>query len=137
VAALFCAISLGGAAPLEAGRWLTQDRSSVISISACDPGLCGHIVGISLDHPTDPPPRNVWGGSQCGELIIRMSAQTRDGRWHGTILDPRTGRNWSAQIWRRGDTLHLRGYLGLPLFGATQVWTPYAGSTRANCDFDH
>jgi uncharacterized protein (DUF2147 family) len=99
--------------------------------------LCGRIIGISLDHPTDPPPKDVWGGSQCGETIIRMAVRAGDGRWHGTILDPRSGRTWRAQIWRQGDTLRLRGYIGLPLFGATQTWTPYRGRARANCDFDH
>jgi uncharacterized protein (DUF2147 family) len=131
------AILLAAAAPPETGRWRTQDRSSVIAIAPCGQGLCGHVIGISLAHPTDAPPRDIWGGSQCGETIIRMPEHANDGRWHGTILDPRSGRTWRAQIWHRGDTLHLRGYIGLPLFGATQLWTPYAGATRPNCDFDH
>ena len=102
----------------------------------CPAGLCGRIVGISLDRPTDPPPRDIWGGYQCNEAIIRMAGPGGDGRWHGTILDPRSGRNWRAEIWGSGDALRLRGYVGLPLFGATQIWTRYEGRIRAGCKFD-
>ncbi len=97
--------------------------------------MCGRIAGVSLDHPTDPPPRDLWGGLQCGETIIKMTNRQDDGRLDGTILDPRSGRVWRAQIWRDGGTLHLRGYIGLPLFGATQVWTPYGGPLGPNCAY--
>ena len=117
-------------APPEAGRWLTQDGSSVIEIDTCGPGLCGRIVGISLDRPIDPAPLDINGQTQCGETIIRMP-ELRDGRWHGTI-----GRSWSAQIWRVGAALRLRGFIGLPLLGQTQIWTAFHGATAPrNCAF--
>jgi uncharacterized protein (DUF2147 family) len=132
----FVALLLLAAAPPEAGRWRTQDGSSVIGIDACAQAIvCGRIIGVSLDHPTDPPPRDKWGGLQCNETIIKMTTREDNGRLDGTILDPRSGRLWRAQIWRDGADLRLRGYIGLPLFGATQVWTPYAGPLGPNCAY--
>ena len=128
---------LGAAPPAEVGRWLTQNELSVIDVVPCAAGLCGRIVGISRDHPTDPQPRDIWGGYQCHESIIHMTSQGGDGRWRGSILDPRSGRTWRAEIWGSGEALRLRGYIGLPLFGATQVWSRYGGHLSAACDFDH
>lgn len=117
----------------QSGNWRTQDRSSVIAMAPCAEGWCGRIVGVTLDHPTDPPPVDNHGRLQCGQTIIRMRRRTPDGRWHGSILDPRTGGLWSAQVWLANGTLHLRGFIGLPLFGATQSWTRYAGPLPNDC----
>ncbi len=121
--------------PPEAGQWLTQDRTSVIALAPCGSGLCGRIAGISLDHPTDPMPRDKWGALQCHQIIIRMPTRGKDGRWWGTIFDPRSGATWRAEIWRQGNTLRLRGYIGIPIFGATQSWTPYPAKLADNCLF--
>jgi uncharacterized protein (DUF2147 family) len=52
---------------------------------------------------------------------MRRSGLAYDG---GTILDPDTGKVYSASMRLSGDgnTLTLRGYLGLPLFGQSQTW---------------
>ena len=34
---------------------------------------------------------------------------------------------------RPDGRLGLRGYLGLPLFGQTQLWSPFTGRTFADC----
>src|SRR6185437_8372421 len=107
------------------GLWLTEDHGGVISIAPCGQDLCGSIAGQSSEGP-DPPI-----AARCGLRILTVSP-SRPGIWDGHITNPEDGRVWSAQIWQdTEDRLHLRGYIGLPLLGATQIWTRYAGTIGA------
>jgi uncharacterized protein (DUF2147 family) len=136
-APLLVAVLTGAAARApEDGYWLTQDHQAVVAISPCGTGLCGRLVGLTPAHAGEAV-NDVWGRSECGETIIQMPRQTADGVWHGTILDPRSGANWTAELWTRGGALRLRGFVGLPIFGGTQVWTVYLGTLDAQCRFSH
>lgn len=45
----------------------------------------------------------------------------------GTVLDPRDGKVYHAEMWLENNNteLHLRGYIGIPLFGRTATWYKY------------
>ncbi len=120
-----------------AGRWITANHQAVIQIAPCGANLCGQIVGIALAHPGDPMPTDWQGQPQCGLTIIETAPTTdNDGTpiWRGSVLDPRNGAVYNANIKLDSNRhLVLHGYLGLPIFGQTQTWTPYAGRTLANC----
>jgi len=120
------------------GLWVTASGNAVVRIAPCGQDLCGQIVGLVLG-PNDPTPRDWAGNPQCGLTIFR-TAPSADGSghmaWTGTILDPRNGSQYDAQIkLDRPDQLQLRGYVGLPIFGRTQTWTPYPynGPMPADC----
>ena len=55
-----------------------------------------------------------------------IKGMQRTGRLYenGTILDPRDGSVYNAnmEVTQDGQKLKLRGYVGIPLFGQTQVW---------------
>jgi uncharacterized protein (DUF2147 family) len=114
------------------GRWLTQDRDGVIEIDACGRSLCGRIIALFRDRPGSAVPTDIHGRPLCGLQILEMN--TGQGKWSGSITDPRDGSTWQAEM-RIGDDghLHLRGYLGIPLLGRTQIWTRYAGRILENC----
>lgn len=126
------------AAPNQAaspvGDWLTGPGGAVVQIAPCTTqgGLCGHIVGLMLDHGV-PLPTDYRGQPQCGFELIRPSAP-RGAAWHGGIVDPRNGNEYHAEfhVTRAGE-LALRGYLGLPIFGQTQHWMRYEGTIPASC----
>jgi len=41
----------------------------------------------------------------------------------GTIYDPLNGKTYSCKITYKGNTLDIRGYIGISLFGRTTVWS--------------
>ncbi len=133
-ALLACAPLSAHAAPSIFGRWLTQDRDGVIEIQPCGAELCGRIIGLDVPHlPGGEVPRDPQGHPQCGLQILR--AQPADAQsWDGRITDPSDSTSWhcTLRLDQHGE-LKLRGYVLAPVFGATQTWTPYAGTTGADC----
>jgi uncharacterized protein (DUF2147 family) len=122
------------AAPNVAGLWLTPGRDAVVEISRCDDGLCGRIVGLFLDHASDPMPVDYRGVSQCGLPLITDARQIRLGLWKGHITDPRNGNVWGVELHLDPHgNLALRGFFGIPLLGRTQIWTRYPGRPPADC----
>jgi len=62
-----------------------------------------------------------------GLEILQGFVHTKDNVWgKGTVYDPESGKTYRAKLTLKNpDTLHLRGYLGVSLFGRTTVWTRY------------
>jgi hypothetical protein len=58
--------------------------------------------------------------------LVIIKGMQRQGRSYenGTILDPRDGQIWSArmEVSPDGRQLEVRGFLGVALFGKSQVW---------------
>ena len=60
-----------------------------------------------------------------GLAIVHGLRYAVDGSWEGgTIYDPETGKTYrsKASIANGGETLNLRGYIGISLFGRTSQW---------------
>jgi uncharacterized protein (DUF2147 family) len=114
------------------GLWQTPG-GGVIEISLCGRVLCGRIVGIPRA-PGESIPKDSAGRSQCGLTIIRQAAEGQDGSWSGRITDPRDGTQYQMKLWLddRGS-LHVRGYIGVPLLGQTQIWRRYTGRLGPEC----
>jgi uncharacterized protein (DUF2147 family) len=123
------------AAPTDSplGTWTTANGHGVIAIEPCGDALCGRIVGIDRA-PTEPMPTDVSGRSQCGLTIITNEMRQSDGTWLGNVTDPRDGARYQAKLWldEHGD-LKLRGFVGIPLLGATETWHPFTGHLAAKC----
>jgi uncharacterized protein (DUF2147 family) len=116
-----------------AGYWLTESGDGVIEVARCGNALCGRIVGIGRA-PEAPIPTDVHGRSQCGLTILEDEVPTSRDTWTGSVTDPRDGSTYGAQLWvDHDDRLHVRGYLGIPLFGQTQTWTRYKGELSEGC----
>ena len=136
-AAVLVMLGLGVAAHAMAptspiGTWTTENGHGVIAIAPCGDALCGRIVGIDRA-PGDPMPTDVHGQSQCGLTIITGERPDDPGTWVGHITDPRDGSVYGARLWVQNGNLHLRGYLGIPLLGSTQVWRPFTGRLTPDC----
>jgi uncharacterized protein (DUF2147 family) len=136
---LILAVLLLPALPVQAtstltGLWLTQDHDGVIRVFDCGNGLCAEIAAVILDHPNDPTPVDYRGVSQCHLPLITDAKPIRANLWKGHITDPRNGSVHGVEL--RLDPHHnlaLRGFLGVPLLGQTQIWTRYPGEVPADC----
>ena len=115
------------------GNWSTANRHGVVEISQCGAALCGRIVGIDRK-PGEPIPTDVHGRSQCGLTIITNERPEADGTWLGEVSDPRDGGTYQAKLWLdKAGNLRLRGFIGIPMLGATQTWHPFTGHLTADC----
>jgi uncharacterized protein (DUF2147 family) len=125
----------GAADPAILGHWLTESGHGVIEIVRCENAVCGRIVGIDRT-PSEPMPTDVTGQSQCGLTIISGATQAEDNAWYGKIVDPRDGATYHEKLRVDSDgRLNLRGYIGIPLLGSTQVWSRFTGRLAENCRF--
>jgi uncharacterized protein (DUF2147 family) len=117
------------------GEWLTQDQEGVIGIARCGNAYCGRIIGMSPATTTSGGPLLDHAGQpQCGLTILHVAPSDTAGQWRGHITDPDDGKVYDSQVHVDAQgRLHLRGYLLLPLFGQTQLWTRYTGHLTAGC----
>jgi uncharacterized protein (DUF2147 family) len=120
--------------PSPIGVWETPDGASRIRITFCGASLCGTIVwlrdpqsengGAALDSK-NPNPR-LRSRRLIGLLLLHGFVQGPDDQklWgSGKIYDPSDGKTYSCQITAvDARTLQVRGYVGLSMFGVTQIW---------------
>jgi uncharacterized protein (DUF2147 family) len=59
-----------------------------------------------------------------GMVILKDFHPDGDDWVDGTVLDPENGKVYKGKIWAVGkDQLHMRGFVGVSLFGRTATWT--------------
>jgi uncharacterized protein (DUF2147 family) len=125
--------STGGVSGIT-GLWEIQNGTAVVDIQPCGPQMCGRIVAFEIDHPANPSPRDWLGNTQCGLTLLQGSLAADRTAYEGWITDPRNGRAFHVRFNVDADgKLALRGYVLVPLLGATQYWTRYQARPPADC----
>lgn len=115
------------------GIWLESDKQKVaVLIEACGQQLCGKIVWLKkpytkdgrpkLDHKN--PEKSLRQIPRCGLNILTGFSKTEQNHWSGgTIYNPSDGDTYRSTIQlTETGSLHVRGYVGIPLFGMTTTW---------------
>jgi uncharacterized protein (DUF2147 family) len=115
------------------GWWLDQTGKAGILIAPCGDKLCGNIEWLKapLDAQGQPkldihnPQAALQSRPICGLSMLGGFAPDGSGGWTGGwVYDPESGKTYKGQMHSAADgTLHLRGYLGIPMLGRTEVWT--------------
>ncbi|HEY7888370.1 MAG TPA: DUF2147 domain-containing protein [Steroidobacteraceae bacterium] len=112
--------------PTVLGYW-REPGGSIIRVAPCPQQLCVEIAklpagkhGTTDSHNPDPKLRNrPLCGLWVGAGFIAIDPQhAREGH----LYDPRSGRTYSGEMTAEGNLLHLRGYVGLRIFGRTETW---------------
>jgi uncharacterized protein (DUF2147 family) len=121
------------AADKPVGKWNTVDEKTgkvVSEVELYDEGgrLYGKIVRLAdpVDAKGKPKVCSKCQGADkdqpiVGLLIVKDLAPDKDKFKGGTILDPADGKVYRAELWKEGEQLKVRGYLGP--FYKTQTWT--------------
>lgn len=135
---IFCLSTPSYAHASEAeGLWLTENKRSVIHIQECGNSICGKIHWIidgGMQTDAKNPDTDKKKRPMCG-LDILWDFKSSGKHWSsGKIYKADDGDIYSATITiKDANTLSLRGYLGIPLFGKTQTWTRVSEDTHTQC----
>jgi uncharacterized protein (DUF2147 family) len=116
------------------GYWTLEKNQGVVQIYACGwQTLCGALVGIEFDHPTDPMPTAWNGQSQC-DFVFITNLRPRGDAWVGHITNPKSDSRYGARLSLASPgVLKLRGYFLIPTLGQTQTWTRFDGTPPVGC----
>lgn len=135
--ATLIALAFAGAARADEavlGKWLTEAGSAQVEIKRCGDKLCGEVVWLKEPLADDgqekwdaynPDPtlrsRKILGLSMLSGFVKSAGAAER---WEdGTIYNPEDGKTYKCTLTLENpNTLKVRGYVGIPLLGKTQIW---------------
>ncbi len=123
-----------GAQATPAGLWQTSDDrgrpDGLVRIVERDGGLDATVEAVfSPPAPSAQPLCELCTGELRNRPVVGLRIATglkRDGDgWSGELLDPDDGKVYrcTLRLVEDGRRLEVRGYVGLPLFGRTQVWS--------------
>ncbi len=109
------------------GRWVTESGNLEVEIAPCGDALCGAVVKVlanrSMSGSGQPmeaaDPRPALGMVILSEL--RGSGDAGD--YKGRLYNRENAKHYSAKVHLGApDQLVVRAYVGLPVFGKTQLW---------------
>lgn len=114
------------------GTWLVQDGTAKVKIEKSNGKFFGKLVWIKSLHDkggqplldTKNPDKSLQSRPQLGLKLLENFAYDSDNVWtDGTIYDPDSGKTYSCKItMKNNETMEVRGYVGISLFGRTDTW---------------
>jgi len=111
------------------GNWLTASKDAKVQIYEKEGKYFGKIIWVELKNPNDiPKDKKNPDESLRNRNIIGMNILTNfiydgENEWtDGEIYDPNNGKTYSCNMKLKGNKLEIRGYVGISLFGRTEVW---------------
>ncbi len=133
-AAVLVALAAAAAAHAQSadaivGTWRTADGQGDVEIERCGDAFCGSLVrveveGVDVPRDVNNPDPDQRRRRLKGLRIVSGLEYDGGGEWKdGSIYDPDSGHTYKARAELEGpDTLKLRGYVLVPLFGRTETW---------------
>lgn len=126
------------------GVWLTADKDAVLRITRCANRFCGRIIWLEnatdrsgsprLDQKNPDPAKQAQ--RICGLVVITGLTPVGPDRWDGSVYNPQDGQTYSGSITVLSDeSLRVRAYIGLPIFGRSETWTRVDGSSANEIEY--
>jgi uncharacterized protein (DUF2147 family) len=110
------------------GIWLSEKKDGRIQIYKGTNGkYYGKLIwGAHMYEADGKTSRLAKNGKPFKDLVMLQDFEYADGVWeNGTIYDPEEGKTYDCRIKKKNNTLEIRGYVGISLFGRTTVWTRF------------
>jgi uncharacterized protein (DUF2147 family) len=125
---------LASTAQAQTGRWITASGNLEIEIAPCGQALCGTAVRVLANNSMSAPGTAIASNVPGLILTILKDFTTSgDGTWTGQIYDRENGKTYRCRMRElSADELEIHPYVGIPLFGQTQIWHRAPGSTEAS-----
>jgi uncharacterized protein (DUF2147 family) len=113
--------------------WYNEEKTAKIKIfKATDGKFYGKIVWMK--EPNNPegnpkldtknPKKEHRNDPIMGLQLLRGFDKDGENVYtDGTIYDPKNGKDYSCKMTRKGNSLEVRGYVGISLLGRTTTWT--------------
>lgn len=131
-----------GGTPL--GRWITESGNLEVEIAPCAPPpagaavLCGKVVRVLANRSMSGPGEEMKPADArpaLGMTLLTGLQAAGEGVYQGTIYNRENARHYSVKLTPAEPAqLLVRGYVGLPLFGKTQVWRRAPADATASAD---
>ena len=117
-------MSVAGYAQSVVGKWVTEGGDSQVEIYQSGDKLNGKIVWLKKgdgQQDVHNPDKKLQSRKLVGVNIL--TGLTKNGKkWEGgKIYNPMNGKTYKCAIWLEGNTLKVRGYVGV--FYETHTWT--------------
>ncbi len=114
------------------GTWLNQDKAAKIEIYEQAGKVFGKIVWLEEPNENGKPKTDNKNPDKAkhndpiiGSVMLKNFVFDGKSTWEdGTIYDARSGKTYRSYMKLQADkTLKVRGYVGISLFGQTNIWT--------------
>ena len=125
------------------GNWMAESEKIAIDIYRCEDELCGKVIWIVKPYGKDGkfkrdkrnPDPSLRHRPYCGIEVIRGLNGKDDHQWRGgKFYYIKKGTTYDLDIALKDeDRLEIRGYLGIRLFGKTEIWTRPDPGTELAC----
>ena len=111
---------------LFVGDW-QEPGGTILRIKSCGNALCVKIRALSSNAPSITDIHNPNSSLRTRALcdLDIGSGFHLDGAAHafqGQLYDPKSGNTYHGRMTVEGNSLKLRGYVGISLFGRTEEW---------------
>lgn len=119
-------LAMAQSTPSQMGRWITESGNLEVEVAPCGEAFCGTVVRVLANRSMSAPGTEMNAADTRPALGMKLLSDFRPagaGEWKGEIYNREKGKTYSALISTpAADQLVVRAYVGLPLFGKTQVW---------------
>jgi uncharacterized protein (DUF2147 family) len=110
-------------APGLQGRWVTQSGNLEVEVAPCGKALCGTVARVLANKSMADPSKTLDEPPALGLKVLSDFTPGPDGLWEGHIYNRENDKTYDCLMTlAAADQMRLRVYVGMPLFGQTQIW---------------